>query len=180
MTLDNPEFLFWSCSLSVWSEKLKYRCQLESVSIILQDTKRKCKPCWSFLHHTSSLLPWTHYWGHHPRSSVVNSYLWTGFLIAVNVNKAPAFKRRLPSSQFNGHTWLPSRQNTGDSGNTALLDWYQSGGYSASDASRAAAAAGNADTTSKVANGLKLRLRLLGQVGRPTEPASSSSAPDSI
>lgn len=46
------------------------------------------------------------------RTSVVNSYLWTSFLIAVNVNKAPAFKGCLLSCQFNGHTWLPSRQNT--------------------------------------------------------------------
>lgn len=47
-----------------------------------------------------------------PRTGVVNSYLWTSFLIAVNVNKGPAFKGCLLSCQFNGHTWLPSRQNT--------------------------------------------------------------------
>lgn len=46
-----------------------------------------------------------------PRTSVVNSYLWTSFLIVVNVNKAPAFKGCLLSCQFNGHTWLPGRQN---------------------------------------------------------------------
>lgn len=65
-----------------------------------------CQPC----------RAWTHYRVESfflSCSSVVNSYLWTGLLIAPNVNKAPAFKGLLPSSLFNGHTWLPSRQNTG-------------------------------------------------------------------
>lgn len=96
MTLDDAEgffFFFWRCPLSLRPEMLKYRCQLESVKL----ENIKALPgvfC-------TVLVPyWTHYRGHHPAaehqptgSNIVNSYLWTCFLIAMNVNKAPDFKR---------------------------------------------------------------------------------------
>lgn len=73
-----------------------------------------------FLAQTCSWLWWTDCWGIH---AAVNSYLWTSFLIAANVNKAAAFKGEFPSSRFNGHTWPPGRQNTGHFCNTRLQDY---------------------------------------------------------
>lgn len=113
------ELVFCHCGLRSWNIDANW----SQSGIILQNT-RKSKLDLSFFHYSYPFLSWTHHWGHHcaaehiathtaTHSHVVNSYLWTCFLITVNVNMAPDFKRCLARSLFNEHTWLPSRQNMG-------------------------------------------------------------------